>query len=541
MFIHTEFYPTPQDVIKKMINGINFKKLRSVLEPSAGKGDIAKAIIERFNQYTQYHSESLDIDVIEIDEKLRHILRGENFRIVHDDFLTFNTYKKYDLIILNPPFSNGEKHLLKALDMQRSGGEVVCLLNAETIKNPRSNTKKDLLRKLEEYNAEIKLLEGAFAEAERKTMVEVALIKVKIPKMKNSVLLDKLRAEENIHITKEINLDDTELSTTDFLEQIVAKYNFEVKAGVQLINEFQVMSPYILTSFKEDPYNNSILTLNINGGNVSSTNNSKINSFIEAVRYKYWYTLFQSDQFNKLFTTKLRREYYEKIKELVKYDFSLYNIYQLQEDISRSMNQSVEDTIINLFEEFSHKHHWHPQTGNNIHYFNGWKTNKSWKINKKVIIPLNAFSTWDQSFECDYKVKEKLSDIEKALSYLDRGIINDSNLEEKLADAKRTGTTKKIQLKYFMVTFFKKGTCHIEFTNEELLARFNLYGSRKKGWLPPSYGNKEYKDMTTEEQNVIDDYQGKTEYEKVLKNKERYLYDGPNFNITNQEALALIG
>ncbi|MGF7535472.1 DUF4942 domain-containing protein [Bacillus mexicanus] len=525
-----------------MLDGVNFKKLKSVLEPSAGKGDIATAVLKKFNLYkSKYHSENLDIDVIEIDEKLRHILKGENFRVVHDDFLTFNTYKKYDLIILNPPFSNGDKHLLKALDMQKSGGQVVCLLNAETIKNPHSNAKKDLLRKLEEYNAEIEFLEEAFAEAERKTMVEVALIKVRIPKMKNSVLLDNLRAEENIHITKEMNLDDTELSTTDFLEQIVEKYNFEVKAGVQLINEFQLMSPYILTSFKEDSYKNSILTLNINGDNLSSTTNSKINSFIESVRYKYWYTLFQSDQFNKLFTTNLRREYYEKIKELVKYDFSLYNIYQLQEDISRLMNQSVEDTIINLFEEFSHKHHWHPQTGNNIHYFNGWKTNKSWKINKKVIIPLNAFSTWNQSFECGYKVKEKLNDIEKALSYLDRGIINDSNLEENLANAKRTGTTKKIQLKYFMVTFFKKGTCHIEFTNEELLARFNLYGSRKKGWLPPSYGNKQYKDMTTEEQIVIDDYQGKTEYEKVLKNKEVYLYDGPNFNITNQEALALIG
>jgi len=36
--------------------------------------------------------------------------------------------KEYSLIILNPPFSNGCKHLLKALEMQqRNGGAVVCL------------------------------------------------------------------------------------------------------------------------------------------------------------------------------------------------------------------------------------------------------------------------------------------------------------------------------------------------------------------------------------------------------------------------------
>ena len=48
----------------------------------------------------------------------------------------------------------------------------------------------------------------------------------------------------------------------------------------------------------------------------------------------------------------------------------------------------VEDTILNLFEEFSHKHHYYNETSSNIHYYNGWKTNQAWKINKKIIIPL---------------------------------------------------------------------------------------------------------------------------------------------------------
>ena len=35
---------------------------------------------------------------------------------------------------MNPPFSNGDKHLLKALKMQEKGGAIICLLNAETIR-----------------------------------------------------------------------------------------------------------------------------------------------------------------------------------------------------------------------------------------------------------------------------------------------------------------------------------------------------------------------------------------------------------------------
>ena len=40
---------------------------------------------------------------------------------------------------MNPPFSEGDKHLLKAINIMKNGGQIVCILNAETIKNPYSN------------------------------------------------------------------------------------------------------------------------------------------------------------------------------------------------------------------------------------------------------------------------------------------------------------------------------------------------------------------------------------------------------------------
>lgn len=53
---------------------------------------------------------------------------------------------------MNPPFSNGEQHLLKALELQKSGGHIICLLNAETLNNPFTLARKELLRVLEEKN-----------------------------------------------------------------------------------------------------------------------------------------------------------------------------------------------------------------------------------------------------------------------------------------------------------------------------------------------------------------------------------------------------
>ena len=35
-----EFYPTPESLLDKVFDGFNWNEIKSVLEPSAGKGDI---------------------------------------------------------------------------------------------------------------------------------------------------------------------------------------------------------------------------------------------------------------------------------------------------------------------------------------------------------------------------------------------------------------------------------------------------------------------------------------------------------------------
>lgn len=175
MFNNT-FYPTPETIANKMLEGIDFTFIQTVLEPSAGKGDLIAAVQAKndSNKYS-YNHHSIDIDAVELDPNLRALLKGNEIRVVHDNFLTMHTSKHYDLIIMNPPFNEGDKHLLKALEMQQNGGRVVCLLNAETIRNPYSNTRKDLVRKLKEYDASIEYVQNAFRDAEKKPMWRLPL------------------------------------------------------------------------------------------------------------------------------------------------------------------------------------------------------------------------------------------------------------------------------------------------------------------------------------------------------------------------------
>ena len=227
--------------------------IKNILEPSAGKGDIVDELRKKEQLYSStYNKFSFDIDCIEIDQNLQYILKGKNYRVVYNDFLTYNTMKEYDLIILNPPFNNGCKHLLKALRMQeRNGGIVVCLLNAETLKNPHTKERQDLQQKLTEYDAKIEFIQDAFLDAERKTAVEIALVKVQLPEVKReSFILEGLR-EANYAEEYHTN-DNTQLVDGDFFKAIVNQFQLEVEAGIKLIKEYFAMQPLILSSFEKD-------------------------------------------------------------------------------------------------------------------------------------------------------------------------------------------------------------------------------------------------------------------------------------------------
>ncbi|MEE0137690.1 hypothetical protein, partial [Fusobacterium ulcerans] len=178
------FYPTPEELIKLMdskIEKTKYQKDLDILEPSARRRDIANYL--KKSTYWENGFSANTLDCIEINENLQKILNGKGHTLIFDDFLNFNTNKIYDLIVMNPPFNKGDQHLLKAMELMKgTGGQIICILNAETIKNPYSLYRQDLKNKLEKYEAEIEYHQEIFKNADRETNVEIALINIKIEK-----------------------------------------------------------------------------------------------------------------------------------------------------------------------------------------------------------------------------------------------------------------------------------------------------------------------------------------------------------------------
>lgn len=545
----SEFYPTPEKLVKKMLEGIDLDSIHTILEPSAGKGDILREIAKEENSYRS--RADFDVDCIEIDPNLREILKynfsserrrqfdrfndaeyktffDKGIHIVHDNFLTYTPFKQYDLIIMNPPFSNGDRHLLKALDMQKHGGKIVCLLNAETIRNPFTETRKELLRQLKKHPHTIEFVDNAFITAERKTGVEVALVKVEIERVQEeSDIYNRMKEAEQV---EDFNPEVTDIEVTDYIKAAVNMFRVEVRAGLELIRQYRALVPYMYDSLSEDDkYKKPILRL------TDSTDRGydsvSTNEYLKKARLKYWRALLSNPKFIGKLTSKLQDEYRQRVAKLSDYDFTEYNIYTLSLEMNAQIKTGIEEEIITMFDVLTQEHSWYPETQKNRHYYDGWATNKAHKIGKKVIIPCyGIFDAWDCKPRV-YEAQKALADIERILNFLDGNMTADVDLDQTLETSFKQGVTKNVPLKYFNATFYKKGTVHLVFTCPELIERFNIYAAQQKAWLPPCYGKKTYKNMTDTEKAVVDSFQGEQAYNEVVAKAGYYLAPVTNRNV----------
>lgn len=518
-----EFYPTPDNLAGKMFAMLDKTIISNVLEPSAGTGSLVESFqsfAER--KYDRYDDERFQMDTIEASPELRACLKGKGIHVVSDDFLPFTTMKRYDTIIMNPPFSNGDKHLLKALDLIQDGGQVVCLLNAETLRNPCTNSRKMLMQLLNEYDAQIRYVKDGFKHAARKTDVDVAIVYVHIRSAgKESEIFNRLKKAQKEKRDAAV-AQGLIVAPNNWMEEMVADFELNTRAGLALIDEYFALKSQMPKD--ETPYSDPILKLEV-GKNAADPN-----AFLEKMRSLYWSKLLAREELTSLMTSDMKSEYQAKISTLREYDFSIFNIQTVFQEIQAQLTTGVKDSIMKLFDTLTTKYSWLPETGKNIHYYNGWATNKAHKVGSKVIIPLNgAFAEeWSRETLDTYRIVSVISDLERALNFLDRGetAFRDPTFVQ-LKQANAAQQTKNVEFTYFSCNFYKKGTCHITFHKDaqRIIDRLNIFAGKEKAWLPPCYGKKTYQDMNADEKAVIDDFQGADAYNKVMVDPGLYLTD----------------
>ena len=360
IFSNKDFYPTPEWLVEKMLKMVAKDShaswsISEILEPSAGKGDIVQAIYQSPTMKTMVeHSRSsvyqqINIDTIENSKPLASILKDvTGIKPIYDDFLSFDTHKLYDLIIMNPPFSEGDKHLVKAIQLMTKvkshSGDIVCLLNSKTIHDKDlSNMRKSLHQLLELYEAHVEFLESPFEDAERKTGVDVALVHIRFNGEALTEDEESLRDVSDVFETlhkklnyssdlEESNGEANEIVYHDPIDRMIQCFNNEVQAGIALIDTFNRARKYFDTCFTGENIRMSVV--DIKGNHEEGTlkkakcfqKYGEHNKFIEATREKYWRGFFNSPILTEMFTSNILNTFRSNLHDMYIYDLSLIHI-----------------------------------------------------------------------------------------------------------------------------------------------------------------------------------------------------------------------
>lgn len=120
-----QFFPTPPALATVMCNLAHITKETTVLEPSAGHGNLLSPI-----------KEAQKIIAVEIDEKNVDILRKQGYYVIHDMFENVvDSIENVDRVIMNPPFSGQRdlKHTMLAFDKLKEGGILVGIISENNL------------------------------------------------------------------------------------------------------------------------------------------------------------------------------------------------------------------------------------------------------------------------------------------------------------------------------------------------------------------------------------------------------------------------
>lgn len=163
------YFPTPAPIVERLLEIADIEPGMLVLEPSAGQGNIAKAV-----------AELADVDCIEFLPKNAEAIQAAGFaRDLHvGDFLAIEPAPIYDRVVMNPPFERQAdiKHVTHALRFLAPGGLLVSVMAAGVLfRDNRLTT--EFRAMVDERGGEIEECpEGAFKESG--TMVRTVLVTI---------------------------------------------------------------------------------------------------------------------------------------------------------------------------------------------------------------------------------------------------------------------------------------------------------------------------------------------------------------------------
>ena len=496
------FFPTPPGLIEIMTAGEDLTG-KILLDPSAGKGDII--------DFCAGAGAALLL-ACETNTDLRMILASK-CNLIGDDFLriTSEQVSHVDLIIMNPPFDAADKHILHAYNIAPPGCKIKAVCNSQTLKNTHTHTRRELTGVIERAGS-FTHLGPMFEDSERKTSVEVSLIKLQKAGTSYKAEFAGFFMDEEPEQDGEVS----GLMSYNFIRDLVQRY----------IGAIKIFDEQLMIGEKMRAMTSGFFASDLSFSCSQDGKPKLRNDFKKDLQKSAWRYIFDKLNINKIATKGLREDINKFIETQTAVPFTMQNIFVMLEIVVKTTDQRMDKAIIEVFDRLTM--HYHENRFN----LPGWKTNDCYLMGQKFILPMNStyydlvedlikalcFVTGDNYddfislkdfIQYDFKLKDTHTKkyIRNAYGYGHECFHTWERANERREELHKKGIIAEIQQDitatgvwfewgYFKIKRFKKGTIHFVFKKESVWSAVNQRIAKIKGYPLFEHTHKEAKKYT---------------------------------------------
>ncbi len=452
-FNNPDFYPTPTYTIEQM--GIDCMG-KVVFEPQRGKGDIVSWLFD--NGAKEVLTCEIDKNLAKINHPKERFLKYDFFEVIPEEISHIN------LIVMNPPFSDGAKHLLHAWNIAPDGCEIISLVNYETIQNDYTRERRELKRIIRDYGSS-ENIGNQFSDSERETDVYTGLIKLYKPN-NTANEFDGFFLEDEEQIKGEIGV-----MPFNSIYDVVQRYVNSVKCFEEheSLNERMngLNSLFSVGNFEfKIGYDNTVTTKE---------------GYKKELQKKAWQYLFKLMNMEKYVTSGVMKDINKFVETQTKVPFTMKNIYKMLEIIVGTRQATFDKSIVEIIEKFTEHTH------ENRYAVEGWKTNSGYLLNKKIIVPyIFEWNKWSDYLSSRHSGNvDKIEDLTKVLCSLNGTNYDKIDRFYSFCANQKMQTNTWYDWGHFQIKGFMKGTMHIKFKDEKTWESINRAYGKIKGFTLP--------------------------------------------------------
>ena len=470
-FFNRDFYPTPHEVIEQMLSLSDIRG-KIILEPSAGSGNIV--------DFLQKNG-AKKVIACEINTKLQAIIAGK-CELIASDFLTVtpDMISHIDMIVMNPPFSAEEAHILHAWEIAPEGCEIISLCNSSLLSR-NYYERREKIRELIDNNGNSQRLGEVFKTAERQTSVDVSVIRLYKPRT------GEHEFDDFFDMTEDDEPNTQGIVRYSYVQDIVSKYKDAVELfdtvmeGNNRMNELcnsMGVQPIVFGARKaaeESSYVKTTVTRDV---------------FKKTLQKSLWRHVFNQFGMEKYVTQNVINELNRAIELASDMPFTMKNIYRMAQMLVATHGNRMQQTLVETFEYICSLSAENSTAGEK------WKTNSDYMINRRFIVPY--LTSYDKYMTRTnyyvslgyYREYTKIDDIVKALCHITGKNYDDISNISTFVHETRMNWGQWYEWGFFRIRGYKKGTMHFEFVDENVWYKFNQAVASAKGWQLPKQRTK---------------------------------------------------